>query len=112
MDQRVQAIISNIKDDLRHVPSLDDLAASVNLSSSRLRHLFKSETQETLARYIKRLRMQVAVELLATTFLNVKEVMGRVGLRNESHFTQDFKRAYGVTPAQYRAQRLNRHSDV
>lgn len=104
MNQRVHVVIHLMKGELRRVPSLTDLAASVNLSPSRMRHLFKSETGETPAQYLKRMRMQKAAELLATTFYSVKEIMSRVGLQNESHFTHDFKRAYGLTPTQYRTR--------
>lgn len=104
MDQRVQMVISTVNDDPHQALSLSDLATSVNLSPSRLRHLFKSETGETLAQYLKRMRMQKAADLLTTTFLSIKEIIRQVGLRNDSHFVQDFKRAYGVTPAQYRVR--------
>lgn len=102
MDPRVRIVIAHIKEDLRRDPSLNTLAEGVRLSSSRLRHLFKSETGESFAQYVKSLRMQEAKRLLETTFLSVKEVMHRVGIRNESHFTQDFKKAYGLTPSQHR----------
>lgn len=38
------------------------------------------------ARYLRRLRMRRAMELLETTNLSVKQVMARVGLCDESHF--------------------------
>jgi AraC-like DNA-binding protein len=50
--------------------------------------------------------MRKAKKLLEFTFLNVKEVMNRVGAYDASHFVRDFKRTYGVTPAQYRARYL------
>jgi transcriptional regulator GlxA family with amidase domain len=102
MDPRVRLVITHIKGDLRCDPSLNTLAENVSLSSSRLRHLFKSEMGVSFAQYVKSLRMQEAKRLLETTFLSVKEVMYRVGIRNESHFTQDFKKAYGLTPSQHR----------
>jgi transcriptional regulator GlxA family with amidase domain len=104
IDQRTRKVISLIERKLSNPPSLNDLAASVNLSASRLRHLFKEEVGKTPAQYLKSLRMQKASQLLRTTFLGVKEIMNQVGLSNESHFIQDFKRAYGLTPAQYRSK--------
>lgn len=68
--------------------------------------MFKVETGTSPERHLKSLRMQKAKELLETTFLSVKEIASRVGLRNESHFVRDFKRTYGVTPTQYRARYL------
>ena len=54
--------------------------------------------------YLKALRMQTACELLETTDLSIKQIMLGVGIRDESHFVRDFKRKYGMTPTQYRAQ--------
>ena len=50
--------------------------------------------------------MEQARELLETSYLSVKEVMARVGVADESHFVRDFKKAYGRTPARYRARFL------
>ena len=51
----------------------------MNLSGSRLRHLFKAEMDQTPAQYLKAIRMREAAMLLRTTFLSVKEIMNRVG---------------------------------
>ena len=42
--------------------------------------------------------MQRAKELLETTFLNAKEITAETGYKDESHFVQNFKAAYGATP--------------
>ena len=104
MDQRVQTVIHLMNDDLRKTPPTTSLAASVNLSYSRLCRIFKAETGETPAQYLKTMRMREAAELLSTTFLSVKEVMNRVGLKNKSHFTHDFTKTFGTAPVRYRAQ--------
>lgn len=80
-----------------------ELAKIVNLSPSRLRHLFKTETGRTPAQYLKHLRLQKAELLLSTTFLTVKEIVNRVGLNTGSHFVREFKKVYGVTPTTYRS---------
>lgn len=81
-----------------------EIASNVNLSLAHLRYLFKAETGMSPAQYLRALRMREAEKLLKTTFLSVKEVMHRIGVRDESHFTRDFKKAYGITPAQYRTR--------
>jgi AraC family transcriptional regulator of arabinose operon len=100
MDRRIKRVIELLQLDLRRPPGLDELAREVNLSSSRLRHLFKAETGASPALYLRRLRMEAARELGEGTFLSVKEIMHTVGLNNQSQFTKTFKRAHGLTPAQ------------
>lgn len=92
MDQRIQIILTLIGDNLSCELRLDELARFINLSPSHLRHLFKAEIEMTPAQYQKFLRMEKAKELLETTFLSVKVIMNKVGMQNESHFTQDFKK--------------------
>lgn len=72
---------------------LDDLAESVNLSASRLRHLFKAEIGKTPTQYLRTRRMQEAK--------NLSDV---------SRFVRDFKMAFGSTPIKYRVHHYNNNS--
>jgi len=102
MDHRVRQVIALAEKSLHKGWSPAKLAALVNLSPSRLHQLFKKETGLPPARYLRRLRIRRAKELLESTHLSVKQVMAFVGLTDESHFVRDFKKACGVTPARYR----------
>jgi AraC family transcriptional regulator of arabinose operon len=104
MDSRIQIVVAVIEQDLfSRTLCSERLAQLVNLSPSRLQHLFKAETGETLLNHLKSTRMQAAEILMRTEFLSGKEVMSRVGLLNYSNFIHDFKRAYGLAPGRYRA---------
>jgi transcriptional regulator GlxA family with amidase domain len=103
MDQRLQIVIALMKAELHRDISLDEIATSVNLSLSRLHHLFKAQTGTTPAQYLRFLRMEQARELLEFTFMSVKQIMVSVGVRDRSHFEREFKRMYGLTPTRYRA---------
>jgi AraC family transcriptional regulator, arabinose operon regulatory protein len=112
VDLRVRQVINLLSEDLSRPFNLDTLAASVNLSPSRLRHLFKSETGLTPAQYLKRLRIEGARKLLEGSFLRLKEVMPRVGVGDESHFVRDFKKAHGLPPIKYRLRASKSSGDV
>jgi len=103
MDQRTHEVMILMNGNCRQELSLAAMAHAVNLSPWRLWHIFKAETGTTPTRHLHKLRMQRATQLLETTFLTIKEIKNLVGLRSESHFATDFRRAYGITPAQYRA---------
>jgi len=82
---------------------VSDVAADVNLSSSRFRHLFKQELGLSPKHYLKLTRLKRAKELLENSFLRIKEVTTIVGVNDTSHFSRDYKALYKHTPSQTRA---------
>src|SRR5882724_9344377 len=104
MDLRVKRIIEIIDERLTDKLSEEILSKTVNLSAARLRQLFKKATGLSTMQYIKRVRVKRATHLLRTSFLSIKEVTFRSGLRDVSHFVRDFKKQYGVTPSEFRAR--------
>ena len=104
MDQRISKVVELMRGNLRFGLTPEALAQVVNLSPSRLHNVFKGETGMSPARYLKTLRLERAKALLEESFLSVKEIRVRVGIGDESHFVRDFRKAYGLTPTQYRAR--------
>ena len=108
MDYRIKEILARIEDDLAKPLTISCLAESINVSVSYFQHLFKREVQICAVKYINNLRLEKARGLLETTHLRVKEIRLSVGITNEAHFLQDFKRKFGATPKNYR--RNSRHN--
>ena len=102
MDRRVELAIVEIMSDLARAWDVAQLAALVNLSPSRFRHLFKESTGVSINQYLRERRLERVEYLLRTTFLSIKEVKGLAGLGATSHFVFYFKRKYGVSPSAYR----------
>jgi transcriptional regulator GlxA family with amidase domain len=78
------------------------IARSLNLSTSRLRHLFTTEAGISPTHYVRLVRLQQARRLMLQSFLTVKEVMGHSGFTDISHFVREYKRVFGETPSQTR----------
>lgn len=104
MDQRVAHAIRRMEESIDRDVPVPELAAAVNLSTSRFAYLFRRETGVPPARYLRDLRMERARQLLERTFLSVKEVMAFVGINDPSHFSRDFRRRHGVAPTRLRAR--------
>ena len=104
MDQRVQAVLNLLGESISSTPTVKELAEAVNLSPPHLRRLFKLETGTPLNQYVKSLRLQKSKELMENTFLNMKQIMFKVGVKDKSQFARDFKRLTGFTPTQYTAR--------
>ena len=106
LDLRVQKVQQMMRDSFSEKRSLGEFANSVNLSVWRLCHIFRSETGVSPIQYLRFLRMERARHLLQTSFLSVIEITRIVGLRDDSHFVRDFKKAYGETPTVYRTRTM------
>jgi transcriptional regulator GlxA family with amidase domain len=102
MDRRIELVISQLENDTARAWNTPLLAALVNLSPSRFRHLFKHETGTSPRQYLRELRFRKAEVMLATTFLSVKEIAESIGLVSVTHFMKDFKERHGITPRAYR----------
>jgi AraC-like DNA-binding protein len=100
VDGRIQYILRAIESE----PSSDiaALAGMVNLSPSRLSHLFKHETRHSLHSFLANYRLEKAAQLLAGTHTPVKEVSYIVGYRHAASFVRAFRKRFGCTPNRYR----------
>jgi AraC family transcriptional regulator of arabinose operon len=107
IDPRIALVVDLlVTDGERDAGAISDLAARVNLSPSRLRHLFRAAVGVSITTFIKNQRLERARHLVETTFLSIKQIAAAVAAGDESHFVRDFKRAYGLSPKAHRARTL------
>jgi AraC family transcriptional regulator of arabinose operon len=102
MDPRVREVLDLLTTGMKEAQHVDDLARAVGLSSSRLIHLFKSETGLTIVQALNQMRLRQAALLLKHTPRNASEVAWDVGFQNYNHFANSFKSQYGMTPIEFR----------
>jgi AraC-like DNA-binding protein len=80
---------------------LQELASVANLSPFHLSRLFRQAVGLPPHAYQTKLRLEHAKNLLAQG-CGVGYVASETGFFDQSHFTQQFKRHYLVTPGSYR----------
>ena len=107
-DYRILKVLQSVQGD----PSKTvlELACLVNLSRSRLGHLFRVQVGTDLDSFLRDARLEKAAELLQQTELSIKEIAGRVGYHHPSSFDRGFQHKFGVPPADFR--RRNRLLEV
>lgn len=101
MDKRILKITDRIFANLKSPPTIEDLSEEFNVSASRLRQLFRKETEMPFGEYVRLQRLERARELLETTHLRVKEIGAAVGFGDQSFFNRAFKERFGLTPGEY-----------
>lgn len=99
---RVQLVIDFMSANLQQKISLTESTEVANLSPSHLTRLFKTQTGLTPGEYLRRLRMERARHLLATSVLSIKQIMALAGYNNKTHFARHFRRSFDLSPSQYR----------
>lgn len=86
-------------------PGVDELAARLYVSRSKLCATFRQETGEAVGTYVRRRRGERAEELLAAGGLEVGEVARRLGYPSAGAFCQAFRASHGMSPSDWRALR-------
>jgi AraC-like DNA-binding protein len=91
--------------DARYREPLDvpALARAAHVSPAHFSREFKRAFGETPHQYLLTRRLERAAELLRNTDRSIAEICSDVGLRSLGSFTTSFGRAYGLSPAAYRA---------
>ena len=84
--------------------SLTRIADVFGKSENYLSSFYKEQTGENLSVAIQRARFSVAEELLRRSDVSVDGVASRCGYGNSGSFRRAFKRVYGISPSEYRAQ--------
>jgi AraC-like DNA-binding protein len=82
--------------------TLDDVARAVHASPFHLARVFRQRTGVPIHRYLTRLRLRAAVELLSDGAKDLTALALELGFSSHSHFTDAFRREFGRTPSDAR----------
>ena len=85
--------------------TLEDLAKKFYLSKPYLSKYIKEKSGMTFGEFVKKIRMKKARALLKSSNMTVENIALSVGYQNVEHFNRLFKKAYNMTPMQFRNQK-------
>lgn len=102
VDRRIQVVVTQLENNSHQQIGIAEMARLVNLSPSRVAHLFKSEMKLSIQQYLTQLRITRAKQQLESSFLSIKEIAASVGFCSVARFVACFKNLVGTTPGQYR----------
>ncbi|WP_285008424.1 helix-turn-helix transcriptional regulator [Pedobacter faecalis] len=84
-------------------PTIIELSKQISLNEFKLKRGFKEYYGTTIYGYVTRLRMEEARRLMVSEKKNVGQVSAAVGFNHPSHFTDAFKRYFGLLPSEMKA---------
>lgn len=98
------AVRRYIEGHYREALTLDLLAEKVHMNKFHLAHIFSKEFGTSPINYIQKLRIQESRELLRTTDFSLTQISRMCGFSSPSYFSQRFRNAEGMSPADFRKQ--------
>jgi AraC-like DNA-binding protein len=82
--------------------TLGELARSLKMSESYLRSLFRRHFGVSVGHYVRESRIAKACGLIHNSDLNFSQIADQCGFDSLYSFSRAFKRAYGISPRDYR----------
>lgn len=101
----LESAVSYINDNYAYDISVAGLAKYIGVDRSYLYRIFMESIGLSPEKYIIKVRMTHAANILKTTDLSVVQVALSTGYRDISHFSNVFKRFFGASPTAYRSEK-------
>ena len=100
--------LTRVKDFMRarasHDMAIDELAGLIDLSRKHFARAFRQSTGLPPHRWLMKLRIEKAREMLASGDLPIAEIALACGFADQSHLTAAFRKATGATPGTFRRE--------
>lgn len=93
-----------IQDHFAEPVSLATVAATIDMDPSHLSRVFRKHFRSTMGDYIRRIRVEKAMDDLLASEKSIAEIALSVGFYDQSHLNNSFKSLIGLTPAEFRRE--------
>lgn len=97
---QIGCVLRRIHQDFAAPMDVDELAREAGMSVSTFHHTFRTVTSTSPIQYIKRIRLHRARALMLQQGMSVSVAASSVGYESASQFSREYKRLFGVSPAQ------------
>jgi len=100
--KRYNKLIDLITNKFNESISTKEVENITNYSYRNMNRIFTSLNQESIGKYIKRIRIEKAAENLKYTKNTIGDIAYQVGFNDLTVFNKAFKKRFGVTPSKFR----------
>lgn len=98
----LQTIMNLIEENIQD-PDLDAdyLCERLFISRTKLYQKIKSVSNQSVAEFVRTIRLKKAIHIMAHEDISMNEVADRIGLQSSTNFSRAFKKEYGKSPIQF-----------
>ncbi|MBI3719772.1 MAG: helix-turn-helix domain-containing protein [Sphingobacteriales bacterium] len=101
-DDEIKKVQEFIENNFTEKITVDELANQFSIGRRTFERRFKKATNNSIAEYIQRVKIEAAKKQLEIGRKNVNEVMYEVGYNDTKAFRELFKKITGLSPLEYR----------
>ncbi|MDT7831316.1 AraC family transcriptional regulator [Flavobacteriaceae bacterium S356] len=101
--ERYKKLLSFIDDHFKEDINIGKIEDVSFYSYRNINRIFEALHNETIGKYIKRLRLEKAAQYLAYSDMGVSEIAYEVGFEDRAAFSKAFKSKYKTSPSYFRA---------
>lgn len=98
------AVINYVYHNYFRKTNLSDIAKRIGYSEDYVGRIFKSETGESFSKFVTRIRLQKAKELLINTDLSIADIAEVTGFNDIYYFSKVMKKEEGISPLMWKRQ--------
>lgn len=103
---RLEKVIRYIVDHYKEEPDSKEAASIACMNEAAFCRYFKRRTEKTFSQFVNYVRVTHATDLLVKEKWNIASICFECGYKNVSYFNRQFKQIMGVTPLEYRSERM------
>jgi AraC-like DNA-binding protein len=100
--QRLNKVFDFLMNNFNKPLKLEEVAAVAYMSPTAFCRYFKSHTNKTVVNFLNELRIGFAKKLLIEQNENISNIYYSCGFRNASNFYEQFRKAAGCSPLEFR----------
>ncbi|MEM6804140.1 MAG: AraC family transcriptional regulator [Bacteroidota bacterium] len=100
--ERYKKLLDYIESHFKEELNIKKIEALCHYSYRNINRIFEALHQETIGKYIKRLRLEKAAQYLKYSDIGVSDIAYEVGFEDRAAFSKAFKKKYKCSPSAFR----------